>query len=328
MVPFVASLLVTAGLAPLVRAQLGGRGFLDMPNHRSSHTVPVPRAGGLACLAGVLVGGLWSHNTSMSKLWVVLGSAVVLALLGLADDRTDLPPRTRLAAQACTGALAGLALQAPLLMIVGMLCVPTIVNAVNFMDGINGITAVTMTVWGASAAWAGHVAGSGPLFALGAATAGAALGFLPFNVLKPGLFLGDVGSYLFGGLVAAGSLLGWHEHARIWPLAAPLCIYAVDTSTTLVRRALRGERLTDAHRGHVYQLLTSLLGLPHLAVSSFAASLAAVSAISWWALPPWGAVVVTATVCGAYLSSPVIVRRCWHSRTVLDVVSTDKGNQA
>jgi UDP-N-acetylmuramyl pentapeptide phosphotransferase/UDP-N-acetylglucosamine-1-phosphate transferase len=300
----VVGLLVTAGLAPVVRAHMVRRGFLDVPNHRSSHLVPVPRAGGLACVAGVVVSIAVASLVGHTVAWAPLAGAVALSLVGLADDRADLLPLWRLAGQAATGALVGLALGSLWFALAGLVLYPPLVNATNFMDGINGITGLTMTVWGVSALAVGLHADARALEVLGGATAGVALGFLPFNAPTARLFLGDVGSYLFGALAAGGILLGWSLDAPVAPLAAPLAIYVVDTGAALVRRALRGEPLTQAHREHVYQQLTSGLGISHLAVAGYAAGLAAVVAVAWHVVPGWEAVVATVALCAVYLASP------------------------
>jgi UDP-N-acetylmuramyl pentapeptide phosphotransferase/UDP-N-acetylglucosamine-1-phosphate transferase len=185
---------------------------------------------------------------------------------------------------------------------------PCLVNAVNFMDGINGITSLTMVVWGVTALAVGYADNSAALVALGGATAGAAIGFLPYNAPSARMFLGDVGSYLFGGLVGCGIQLGWADGASVAVLAAPLSLYAADTGSALLRRAMRGERLTDAHREHVYQRLTSDVGIPHFVVSAYAAGSATLTTLIWWEMP-WTptAVLSTMTLVSIYLFSASVL---------------------
>lgn len=309
MLELLVGLLFTAGLAPFVRAYMLKSGFLDIPNHRSSHIIPTPRAGGIACLGGlaaaVAVAVLADHRVA----WPVLIGAVVLSLVGLADDRNDLPAVWRLGCQAVTGALVGLALGGPWAAVAGMLLFLPLVNATNFMDGINGISSLTMVVWGISAIVVGGNVEAEWLQVIGGVTAGLALGFLPFNAPGARLFLGDVGSYLFGALVAGGTLLAWSLDLPVAPLAAPLAIYAVDTGAALLRRAARGESLTQAHREHVYQTLTGPLGFPHLGVAAYAAALAGAATVACHVLPWWGAGAATAALSTVYLASPGLVVR-------------------
>jgi UDP-N-acetylmuramyl pentapeptide phosphotransferase/UDP-N-acetylglucosamine-1-phosphate transferase len=302
------SLLVTAALAPLVRVLALRTGVMDQPNHRSSHSVPTPRLGGVACLGGILVATAFAQLRGAHPSWLCVGVAVALSVVGLADDHTGLPSQVRLLVQLVAGAVAGFALGGPWGALAGAVVMPCLVNAVNFMDGINGISGFTLAVWGATTLVVGLHHQSAPIAVLGGTCAGAALGFLPFNVPAARLFLGDGGSYLFGGLCGTGLLLGWAEGVPIVALGAPLAIYAIDTAATLVRRAARGEQLTDAHREHVYQQLTSGRGLPHALVATYAAASAGLVAVAWAVAPGWFAAAATVLVCALYLASPRLTR--------------------
>ena len=167
-------------------------------------------------------------------------------------------PLPRLVAQVALGGVAGWATGVPVL---GRsrhaLLFPVVVNAINFMDGINGITGmVTLRLGrdGDRSRGAVRRTGAQPDRAL---TAGAALGFLPFNALTARLFLGDVGSYLFGALCAAGILIGLAENVPVVPLVAPLALYLVDVFLTLGRRLRARESLDHGPPG-------SHLPAPHL----------------------------------------------------------------
>ena len=306
---FLVTLAVTFVAAPLASRQLLARGFLDIPNHRSSHTTPVPRGGGLACLAGAAAGVLVAHTQGREVPWLLVLLVVALTAVGFADDRQGLSAVFRLAAQVAAGATMGWALGGGYWILVAAIVVPVVVNVVNFMDGINGITSLTMAVWGITAFAVGHAHAVLPLSVVGALTAGSALGFLPWNAPTARLFLGDSGSYLFGALVGAGLLIGWSEGAPVVLLAAPLTLYLTDTGTVLAKRALRGDPLFEAHREHVYQRLTGASGLPHVAVSLAVAALAAAMTISWMAHALWIPLATTALACSLYLLAPRLVGR-------------------
>jgi len=282
--------------------------MLDVANSRSSHVVPTPRAGGLACAAGVLVALAASRVVSHDVAWLVLIGAGVLASVGFIDDVRGLSVVSRLGVQVVVGALLGIGVDGWSWVVVGMVITPVIVNVVNFMDGINGITSLMMVCWGVSALAAGRSDGLMPLMVLGRVTAGSALGFLPWNAPVARLFPGDVGSYLFGGLVAGGIVYGWAMGVAPALLVAPLTIYFVDTFTVLVRRLVRGDRLFDAHREHVYQRLTSGQGLPHLSVATGVAVLSALITVGWSSGPWWVAATVTVVLSLAYLVSPQVLR--------------------
>lgn len=314
MTTFLISLAVCCALAPVARWFALRAGILDIPNHRSSHTRPTPRVGGLACAAGVVVAIVASSLSGQPFPWWVMAGALTMATVGLADDRSHISTLLRLGLQVAVGLICGFAMGGPWLAAVGAIAVPVVVNAVNFMDGINAISSLSVLVWGASAYFAGAAGSSGEVQVLGAAAAGAALGFLPWNAPTARLFLGDVGSYFFGGLVALGIVLGIDAGIAISLLVAPLAVYAADTGFTLVRRASRGEPLLEAHRSHVYQRLTNELGIPHLAGAAIVAGTAGAVVLSWWWLSSPAAVVASIVMLSAYLVSPVLLGRIRHGR--------------
>lgn len=229
-----------------------------------------------------------------------------MAFVGYVDDWRGLSAKSRLAAQVLVGLLIGIGATSGswLEALTGVVVVPIAVNAVNFMDGINGITSLTMMVWGTTALVAGLDSGLASLSVIGGVTAGAALGFLPWNIPIARLFPGDVGSYLFGALVAGGVVYGGANGVSPVLLAAPLSIYLADTSVVLLKRLRRGSPLFEAHREHVYQRLTSELGISHVAVAFGVATLAVIVTLVWGFSPPWVAATSTFVVCAAYLASP------------------------
>lgn len=241
--------------------------------------------------------------------WMLILAAILLAAVGYADDRASLPAVLRLGAQIVMGALVGLAAGGGWWPVVGALCVPIAVNVVNFMDGINGISSLNVTVWGVVAMGVGHASDASALTVIGAVTAGSALGFLPWNAPTARLFLGDVGSYLFGAMIGVGILVGSREGASPVVLLAPLSIYLADTGATLIRRAVKGSSLLTAHREHVYQRLVGEAGLSHLVVAGGTATLSIVITTSWLSGRTFVGMMVTVIVIAAYLASPAWIER-------------------
>jgi len=176
------------------------------------------------------------------------------------------------------------------------------------MDGINGITSLSVGTWGLTAFVVGSAESLPGLEIIGAVTAGAALGFLPRNAPVAKLFLGDVGSYLLGGLVAAGILLGAAQGAPVPILVAPLLLYVVDTGTVLAKRLARGDSIFEAHREHVYQRLTREARLPHIAVAAAVSAISVIITLVWTSGSYLVATLVTILLSAAYLASPVIWR--------------------
>jgi len=306
--PGLTALLITAGSAPLVRRVLLRRRLLDVPNARSSHSAPVARGGGIACALGMATAAVTAQVAGGAVRWDVLGAGLALGLVGFADDRYRLSALPRLGAQVLVGAVLGWSLGGVGGAMAGALLMAVVVNVVNFMDGINGITALTVAVAGLTAVYAGGRYDSPELAILGALTAGSALGFLPWNAPRATLFLGDVGSYLFGALLAGTLMIGVTEGAPVPLLAAPLALYLLDAGVALLRRAARREHLAVAHREHIYQRLVDTFTVPHLAVALAMAVLSAVVVAAWAADVMWFGVLVTLVVGGLYLGSVGLLR--------------------
>lgn len=302
------SLATTYAASPGVRRLLVERGSMDMPNHRSSHTQPVPRGGGLACLAGVACGIAATGSRADIDRRPLLGIAM-LAAVGFADDQSGhIDPWIRLALQSVAGSL--LNSNGAVLLPAASLTTAGVVNVVNFMDGINGITGSTAAVWGLSTLAVGRKSQDAALQTLGAVTAGAGLGFLPWNAPKAQLFLGDVGSYLFGGLMAAAIVHTIQRPTLVWRVAAPLLPYGVDAAITLARRAQRGERLTEAHHDHTYQRLTDLDSMTHVrAAMTHAAAATTIALVAATKCRPWAKALVTTLAVSGYVTSPDWINR-------------------
>lgn len=242
--------------------------FLDQPNERSLHVTPTPRTGGVGVMAGLLAGWALVALAGLGSLPLAaaLTGAGGLALVGLADDRFGLSARLRLLAQLLVAG-AYLALLGPaggelewLALGLGLVWMG---NLYNFMDGSDGL-AGGMALFGFAAfAVAAALAGQAGLALVCTGVAAAAAGFLVFNFHPARIFMGDVGSVPLGFLAGALGLAGRESGA--WPLWFPLLVFApfiLDATVTLLRRALRGERIWQAHRTHYYQRLVQM-GLGH-----------------------------------------------------------------
>lgn len=310
-IEFAVSLVVTLAALPLAILLARWLEIVDVPSARSSHTRPIYRDGGLACIFGVLtallVAQVQGHVTVPWRMVVVV---FALSLVGLLDDMVTIPVGPRLVAQLGAGGTLGWYVgHDAVWLLLGALVVAAIVNAVNFMDGIDGITGLSMAVWGLSAVLLAGSHHATLLLPIGSVTLGASVGFLPANLPRARLFLGDVGSYLFGGLVSLGLLVGWCEHVPVVALVAPLFVYLADTGLTLTRRALRRMPLLSAHREHVYQRLVSDCHLSHLVVAAYVAITSAAIGGCWLIASYWIALPISLALLLAYLFSPRLVRR-------------------
>lgn len=302
--------VLTFALTPLVIQIMMRSGVIDIPNLRSSHVVPVPRGGGVACLLGAFISilALSALGTSEAPL-AALSAVGVLSLVGFGDDAFSVPIAARLVAQAVAGALIGLALGGGWLICLGLVGTLWIVNVVNFMDGINGIAGLSLALWGMTAFAVGQDGALPELATVGAVTAGVSLGFLPWNAPRARVFLGDAGSYLLGGLAATGLLLGWRGEAPMPLLIAPLYIFFLDTTTTLLKRIGRGDSAFQAHREHVYQRVAGVRAPAHMITSSLVVLMSAVITVSWASRALWVPVTVTILASATYLAAPRIIDR-------------------
>jgi len=248
------------------------RHFMDLPNERSLHARPTPRTGGIALLLGVASALLLMPP--MEGIRSGLLPVAVLALLSLLDDWRGIGAGVRLLIHLAVGSWVyylgfRLALPGwpPLLLAGGtVLGVVWMINLYNFMDGMDGL-AGGMALFGFGALGImGGIAGDLPLAALGVAVAAAACGFLYFNLPPARLFLGDIGSTSLGLLAAV--LILWGAGRGLftpWIGLLPFLPFIADASVTLTQRALRGERVWQAHRSHYYQRAV-LAGIPRVRV--------------------------------------------------------------
>jgi UDP-N-acetylmuramyl pentapeptide phosphotransferase/UDP-N-acetylglucosamine-1-phosphate transferase len=260
--------LVALALVPALVKFAIGRNLLDVPNARSSHEIPTPRLGGLAVIAGV-----WAAAPFMEGGIFVLVAATLAGLVGVLDDVFDLRFWMKAAGQAAVAFVLLLLLPPPILgaagslwplaLLFGVVWVVAVVNAYNFMDGIDGIaggTAILNALFLAALVGGSSAGGFGTgLAALAAAVAG----FLMWNVSPARIFLGDSGSHFVGFFLGAvalytepvgGATIG--PYLAFVVAAAVFAPFLFDTAYTLVRRVRARKDVFAAHREHIYQRIT------------------------------------------------------------------------
>lgn len=272
------SLASVVGTA-LVRRHALAKSLLDVPNARSSHTLPTPRGGGLAIVASFLAGlaCLPALDACTRREALVLGiPGLVVALIGFADDRNSLAASARLAAHfvAATVIVVGIggapsfpffgfAMPVSLAWdVVAVIYVVWMLNLFNFMDGIDAIASLeAMTATAGGVALVVLLAPGSATWVLPALLFASVAGFLPWNFPPAKIFMGDAGSGFVGLMLGALPLLAAKEHASFflaWMIL--LGVFVVDATTTLLRRAVRRMKLSEAHRSHAYQYASRALG--------------------------------------------------------------------
>ena len=243
--------------------------IIDKPNERSSHSTIVLRGGGIIILIGVWV---WSVCFGFPYPWFLAGLTLV-AGVSFVDDIHSLPDRVRLVAQFVAAALAFyqlgiLHLSMWWVVLIALIVYVGATNIINFMDGINGITAgyslavlVPIALVNRSGAYMEQ--------SLVIASILASVVFCIFNFRPKGkakCFAGDVGSigiafimlFLLGNIIIKTGDITWLVF---------LLVYGVDGCLTIVHRIMLHENLGQAHRKHAYQLMANELKIGHVKVS-------------------------------------------------------------
>ncbi len=305
-------------------------GVVDVPNERSSHAVPTPRMGGVPMVgAAVAVFGCWfflaaGEALSIRGLPSVFLFALVMSVIGFWDDFSGLSPLFRFLVQFVAAvsllwsfaaripevALAGAVLPKAVLILAGATWSVWILNLYNFMDGIDGIAggeaALASSFFFLVFAWYGETGWAAANLFIAAAS----MGFLVHNWPPARVFMGDAGSAFLGAFYGMQSVVAaLSTPVPFLVLVLPFANFILDTTFTLLRRVVRGEKWYEAHRSHFYQRMTDL-GMSHakvtglemasVAVSCLAAVFVLASSFVW-------KIVAVAVVLGGFVSAGVLV---------------------
>jgi UDP-GlcNAc:undecaprenyl-phosphate GlcNAc-1-phosphate transferase len=315
------SFVVTAASSPFVLQLLRIGQVMDIPSDRSSHIVATPRGGGIACLLGLLAAVALTPGFAAHSKFLLLICGSAFAVIGFADDVGHLSVGVRLGAQIVVSVAAScwesnisweLSVSAIAPALVGATWLISYVNAFNFMDGMNGLAGAATVVAGLTFVLVGVHSDDETLALGGAAAVGVALAFLPWNFPRARFFLGDVGSYLLGSVTALLVIVGVHKHISLGALLGPEEIFLADTGWTLIKRVVRGQNWTSAHRTHVYQKLQRS-GMSHSATTTLVTVATAVtSSLGFLSLigSLWVSVlgdVTSLALVIAYLNSPRLI---------------------
>ncbi|UOB25596.1 glycosyltransferase family 4 protein [Pseudomonas orientalis] len=336
-VPVVA--FVSFVMTAVLRRYALSRSIIDIPNARSSHSVPTPRGGGVAIVLAFLavlplVG--WLDLVAWPSLVAAGGAGVMVAVLGFMDDHGHIAARWRLAGHfsAAAWALFWINGLAPLnlfgwtldLGVVGNVLaafyIVWMLNLYNFMDGIDGIASVEAICACLGACLLYALGGYPQMIWLPLLLAAAVGAFLVWNFPPARIFMGDAGSGFLGITLAFFSLqAAWVKSDFFWAWLILLGVFVVDATCTLVRRLVRGDKVYEAHRSHAYQFASRKYG-KHLPVTL------AVAVINvFWLLPIAAGVVLngwdgTWALLIAYL--PLIALAIKYRAGELEIMAVEK----
>ncbi|MFC1829819.1 glycosyltransferase family 4 protein [Thermodesulfobacteriota bacterium] len=278
---------------------------MDIPNERSSHHAPVPKAGGLAIvitfIAGVMVLYLIADKAMIGRKFFLgfVCPSILIAAVSFYDDLYDLSPLIRLIPQTiCTIAVMmfGWIIHSINLPWIGwvqlgfwgylitFIWIIGLTNAYNFMDGINGLAGGTAVIACLFFSIICLTLNDNFTYLITYALMAGALGFLVFNFPKGRLFMGNVGSNFLGFVFATLAIVAaLHDPSRASLFVMPLLLFhfIYDTFFTFIRRLIKGENVFSPHRSHLYQLFNQL-GYSHTTVSAFYFAMGIAQGFSAW----------------------------------------------
>jgi len=276
-----------------IMTKRAGRGApIDVPSGRSSHRRPTVTGGGVGLACALCLSPLLIALRGKFGLFGI--ATVIVAATGLVDDYRDLPTHWRLFLE--LGA-AGLILGAGMEFLqfqmpwghnitlwwaavpLTLLWITGVTNLYNFIDGVDGLAASLAVIYSSGIAWVSFATIHAYEGTVALVVVAACLGFLWFNFPPARVFMGDVGSLTLGFILSILAIRLSTSGEQPVPLVFFLILYSsflFDTSYTILRRALRGEKFWLAHRAHLYERLT-LIGWSHLHVTLLYVGLSLVS---------------------------------------------------
>ena len=272
--------VISCAITPLVKMLAKKVGAMDIPkDERRMHHVPIPRMGGLAIFVGFMVSVLiFAGKYIGTELRGILLGSVIIVILGIMDDILTLKAMPKFIVQILAAVIVtvhgcridhfiGFDLPVWLSYVVSVLWIVTITNAVNFIDGLDGLAAgVSAISAGTMLVVALMLAGNDNLVAtasalLLAAIVGACIGFIPYNFNPASIFMGDTGSTFLGFMLASISIYGLFKTYAVISFAVPFLVLGLpifDICFAVIRRLAHGQSPMHADRGHVHHRLIDM----------------------------------------------------------------------
>ena len=279
---FIVSFAFTFATTPLVRRFAFKIGAIDIPkDNRRMHKKPTPRIGGLAIIFGFTVATLCFAQPSR-QLYGTLAGAAIIAVMGVIDDCKNLPAKLKFVIQIIAALVVVFAgdikidvftnpnflsdnpywvLPEWLSVTLTVISIVFITNAVNFIDGLDGLAAGVSAIMSISLVFISIRVGEYSIAILGIALMGSCFGFLPFNFNPAKIFMGDTGSTFLGFMLATLSIQGVFKSYAVISFAVPLLILGLplfDALFAMIRRILRGQSPMTADRGHLHHRLVDM----------------------------------------------------------------------
>ncbi|MBS7226961.1 MAG: undecaprenyl/decaprenyl-phosphate alpha-N-acetylglucosaminyl 1-phosphate transferase [Oscillospiraceae bacterium] len=325
------AMVVSFLMCPLVKSFAYKIGAIDVPkDNRRMHKKPVPRLGGLAIFLGFIVSILLFANIDHEMQGILLG-AVIIVVLGVVDDMTPLRAYFKFVVQIAAALVAvfhGVVIetlsnpnvfsQSPYWNL-GWLAVPItvlwivgITNAVNLIDGLDGLACGVSTISALTMLVIALLVSEGGIAVIMASLVGACLGFMPYNKNPAKMFMGDTGSTFLGYILATISIQGLFKYYAIVSFAVPFLILGLpmfDTLFAIVRRLAHGQNPMAPDRGHIHHRLIDM-GLSQKQAVAALYVVSSILGLSAVVLTASGAIkamlLLMALMIAAYIASRVI----------------------
>jgi UDP-GlcNAc:undecaprenyl-phosphate/decaprenyl-phosphate GlcNAc-1-phosphate transferase len=286
------SLVLALLLTPLGTRLAWAVGYLDHPEARKLHTSATALLGGVVVFVCALAGWgtalAWSGRPAGSEAAFLVLGALIALIVGLWDDRFGMRPALKLLGQGAasvalmaSGAIPDLGLPVAVEVFVTLVALITLMNAVNFLDNMNGmvggLSAVLLIAFAVTSWQRGAIGVAAAQLAL----AGACAGFLPYNFPKASIFLGDAGSLFLGYSLGASAVLTFRSAPAGWGRVGPVLMLAYpmfDIIFVVVNRLREGRKIYEGGKDHSNHRLARVIQCPKRTVLLIWLSGAALSA--------------------------------------------------
>ncbi len=267
------ALVLSLVLVPFVAKLAVKLGAVDKPNARKVHTKLMPRMGGLAIYISFFVVLFLSHDMTQQHIGLFAGGTV-LVLVGIIDDIKDIPAKVKLVGQivaACIVVASGVRVEFMTNFILGgmfplyyfsvpftVIWIVAIINAVNLIDGLDGLAAGTSIIAATTMAISGYATGQGEMASMALILIGASLGFLKHNFHPAKIFMGDTGSMFLGYNLAVLAVMGFTKSFTLLSLVTPILVLAIpilDTLFAIIRRKMNNKPIFKPDKNHLHHCL-------------------------------------------------------------------------
>lgn len=308
LIPIITCFIVSLLLTPLVKKLAFQLNAVDLPNKRKVHTKIMPRLGGLSIFVSFIIGCLIFLPSYQNILPIIIGGTVV-AITGFIDDLKCISPRVKLYGQiiaAVIPVMGGIAIDfitipGGTVIEFGWLSIPitilwivAITNAINLIDGLDGLAAGVSSIATLTISVLAFSLGHPMSTLMGTILLGSTLGFLLYNFYPAKIFMGDTGSLFLGYMISLLSITGLTKSAAVFSLIIPIIILAVpiiDTTFAIIRRMLNKKPISSPDKFHLHHSIIRL-GFTHkeaVIVIYLLSGLFSLSAVLFTRATIWGA---------------------------------------